>query len=60
MSVSEKDETIRLPLGVLGAKGFRGVEDIFGTPFEARNDEEKNETEFVVKAHKAYLCECEF
>ena len=60
MSVSEKDETIRLPLGALGAKGFKGAEDVFGTPFEARNDVENKEIEFVAEAHKAYLCECEF
>ena len=60
MSVSENDKTVRLPLSVLGAKGLKGSADVFGTPFSASACTENKEIEFVVKAHKAYLCECEF
>lgn len=61
MSVSDRDEVIRLPLGVLGASGFAGEQDVFGTPIElAAADHDEHSVNMIVRAHKSYLCETIF
>ncbi len=61
MSVSGRDEVIRLPLGVLGASGFSGERDVFGSPIELLAGEcDRHSVRMIVRAHKAYLCETVF
>lgn len=58
ISASDKDETIRLPLGVIGAVSPKGNEDVFGKElkYHALDD---NSVEFTVRAHESYFMECE-
>lgn len=59
MSVGNTDETIRLPLGMIGAKDFVRESDMFGVPIEKKQSADDHAIEMTVKAHQAYLCECE-
>lgn len=54
--VGEEDQTVRLPLGAIGAAGLKA--DVFGTAFSAEEQEDGSVC-FSAKAHKAYLLECE-
>lgn len=57
ISTSKQDETIRLPLGIIGAQSPKDKTDIFGKdlhyyPLDAHS------IEFTVKAHQSYFMEC--
>lgn len=61
MSVSDRDEVIRLPLGALGAVRFAGERDVFGTPIEVlAGKPDEHSVRMLVRAHKSYLCETIF
>lgn len=55
ISTSGQDEEIRLPLGAIGAEGFK--QELFGKTLETRklND---NSIQLTVKAHQSYFMEC--
>ena len=57
LSTGDRDETIRLPLGAVGASCPKGTSDLFG---QALNYQilDKNSIELTVNAHQAYLMEC--
>ncbi len=57
MSVSEKEEEIRLPLASIGADGPREKSDLFGSPLRWERMDEKS-IRLWVPAHQAYLMEC--
>ena len=56
LSTEDKDVTIRLPLGAVGAS--RPDREIFGRELEFRPLED-HAVELTVKAHQAYFMECE-
>ena len=58
LSTNDRDVTIRLPLGSVGAVTPRGEEDVFGKKLEYRTLD-RNSIELTVKAHQAYFMECE-
>ena len=58
LSVSEKAEKIRLPLGAVGAAEPKGREDVFGKRLEYRQMDGKS-IELTVEAHQSYFIECE-
>lgn len=57
MSVGQEAETIRLPLGIIGAECPVSTKDVFGRRlnWETR---EKHSIEFAVEAHQTYFWEC--
>ena len=55
MSTNDVEKTIRLPLGAIGASGFKG--DVFGAELNCRTLDD-NAIELTVPAHKAYFMEC--
>lgn len=56
LSTNSRDVTIRLPLGAIGAKGFRS--ELFGRDITwSRQD--AHAVNVTVKAHQAYFLECE-
>lgn len=57
MSTSDKVQSILLPIGSVGASGFRKEQDLFGERLEYHRVDEKR-IEFKVKAHQSYLLEC--
>lgn len=58
ISTSDKDETIRLPFGVVGAKCPTENKDVFGREL-SYNIVDENTIELTVKAHQSYFMECE-
>ena len=58
ISTSNKDETIRLPLGVIGAKCPKENKDVFGREL-SYNMVDENTIELTVKAHQSYFMDCE-
>lgn len=56
LSTNSRDVTIRLPLGAIGAKGFRS--ELFGREV-AWSWKDVNAVSVTVKAHEAYFLECE-
>lgn len=59
MSTGEQDETIRLPLAAIGAKGVQGDTDLFGTPIVCTKDADGKAISMEVKANQAYFFACE-
>ena len=57
MSTSDSNQTIRLPLGAVGAACPKGDADIFGRAIQFEKTD-ANSIAFTVKAHQAYLMEC--
>lgn len=57
LSTSDKDELIRLPLGVIGACEPVSNEDIFGSNLIFKRLDEHS-VELQVKAHESYLFKC--
>ena len=57
MSVGQEAETIRLPLGIIGAECPAGMEDVFGRRLKWEK-REKHSIEFAVEAHQAYFWKC--
>jgi len=55
MSTNDEDKTVRLPLGAIGAAGFKG--DVFGAKLNCRKLDD-NAVELTVPAHQAYMMEC--
>lgn len=57
MSVSDKPETVTLPLGSLGSKGPVEETDIFGNKinFKVLNDKD---VEFTLEPHQAFIIDC--
>lgn len=58
LSTKDRDVTIRLPLGAVGAARPRGKSDVFGRELEYTVADE-NSIELTVKAHHAYFLECD-
>lgn len=58
MSTADQDETVRLPLAAIGAKGILGDCDIFGTPIKAVADADGKAVDMEVKANQAYMFAC--
>ncbi len=58
ISTSDKEESILLPLGMIGAKAPMGQEDVFGRKLEYTYFD-KNHIQLKVKAHQSYFLECE-
>lgn len=58
LSTNDKDVTIRLPLGAVGAKKPKGNTDIFGRTLEY-TAMDGNSIELKVRAHHAYFFECD-
>lgn len=58
ISTSDKDEKIRLPLGMIGAKQPKGSSDVFGKELEYKRMDDHS-IEFLAKAHQSYFMECE-
>jgi len=58
LSTDPEDVTIRLPLGAVGAKKPVGMRDLFGRVLEYEILDE-NSIALKIKAHQAYLFECE-
>lgn len=59
MSTGNQDETVRLPLAAIGAKGIQGECDIFGTPIHYTADADGKSISMEVKANQAYMFACE-
>ena len=57
ISTNDKDETIRLPLGVIGAKYPKENSDVFGREL-SYNIVDENTIELEVKAHQSYFMDC--
>ena len=55
MSTNDADKTVCLPLGAIGASGFKG--DVFGAELNCRKLDDKT-IELTVPAHQAYFMEC--
>ena len=55
LSTDSEEKTIPLPLGAIGASGFKG--DVFGAELNCRTLDE-NAVELTVPAHQAYFMEC--
>jgi alpha-glucosidase len=55
MSTNDEDKTVRLPLGAIGASGFKG--DVFGDALDYRILDD-NAVALTVPAHRAYMMEC--
>lgn len=58
ISTSDKDETIRLPLGAIGAKCPKENNDVFGREL-FYNITDENTITLTVKAHQSYFIGCE-
>ena len=58
LSTGDRDETIRLPLGAVGASCPKGTADLFGRTLDYQVLD-KNSINLTVKAHQAYLMECQ-
>ena len=57
ISTAEKDQTIRLPLGAVGAVSPTGESDVFGRLLEY-SYLDANSIALTVKAHQSYFMEC--
>lgn len=57
LSVGQEAETIRLPLGVIGAECPVSAEDVFGRRLNWET-KETHSIDLVVEAHQAYFWEC--
>lgn len=57
ISTAEKDQTIRLPLGAVGAVSPTGESDVFGRLLEYSHLDDKS-IALTVKAHNAYFMKC--
>ncbi len=58
MSINDEDVVIRLPLGAVGAEKPAGNVDVFGRTLQYQKIDE-NGISLTVKAHQAYLMECQ-
>lgn len=58
LSTNDKDVTIRLPLGAVGAEKPKGNTDIFGRTL-SYSALDNNSIALTVKAHTAYFMECD-
>ena len=57
LSTNDKDVSIRLPLGAVGAEAPSRGEDIFGRKLEYEKLDE-NSIAIKIKAHEAYFFDC--
>ena len=57
VSTADEDQTIRLPLGIVGAACPEGGSDVFGRALRYEKLDE-NSIAFTVEAHRAYFLEC--
>ncbi len=57
MSVSDQEQSIRLPLASIGADRPKGDTDFFGNPLHWKREDDKSIRLFI-PAHRAYLMEC--
>ena len=55
MSTNDVEKTVCLPLGAIGASGFKG--DVFGAELNCRKLDD-NAVELTMPAHRAYMLEC--
>ena len=58
ISTEDRDVTIRLPLGAVGAGCPKGAADVFGKPLEYEKTDD-NSIVLTVQAHQSYFMECE-
>lgn len=58
ISTDSEDKTIRLPLGVIGAKAPKGLLDVFGKELKVQASD-ANSIELQVEGHQAYFFACE-